>query len=301
MLAEEFSLLPSRRGDAIIKVAEDREAHRLNICGTNHAFDKLAHVLDTDALMGQPLDLILNDTARQVLGEAEDMADALRRMRELKLLLGDEETQGLQVKIVQAPPENGRYAYFVVLRDAEAEITQRSQYRQLLQANLKGHEDIDQESTLPNAQAFLKDFELVQHQVRSKQMRACLAVLQIDPYEAALQAYGDAIRPVISRHVASIHRMHMREYDSMARLDANLYGLLLLDAGAEEARIALNRLRSTIQARPVEAEGEVQLALTISVGFMEMPATARAESLIKRCAKAMEHAAAEGGNLLKIV
>lgn len=300
MFAEEFSLLPSRRGDAIIKVAERTDPRVMEICGTNHAFDKLARPMDTDALMGQPLSSILGSETKAILEDVEDKAEGLKRLREFKLLLNGQESDGMDIKVVQAPPENDCFAYFIVLRDAESELVRRRQSQGLVFANLKGHEDIDEESSLPNRASFMKDLEMIQHQVRSGRVQACMALLQYDHYDAIIKGYGEALRPALAKHMASVYRTHMREYDSMSRLRENMYALLLLDAGPEEARIALNRLRTTMHAHPLVMGEQLQIAIGISTGFTEITGKFSPDERLKATRQAMMEAAADGGNLLKM-
>jgi diguanylate cyclase (GGDEF)-like protein len=133
---------------------------------------------------------------------------------------------------------------------------------------------------------------------RAKRYGHTLAVIltDIDHFKAVNDNYGhltgDEVLRVVSRRLEGC----LRETDILGRYGGEEFLIVLPETDVAGAQILAERLRSTMEAEPVEHDGET-LSITISLGLTEISTnSASYETLISEADSALYHSKAAGRN-----
>lgn len=105
---------------------------------------------------------------------------------------------------------------------------------------------------------------------------AVLLYLDMDGFKAVNDTYGHAAGDAALVHVASLMLKSMRESDAVGRLGGDEFGLLMLNAGADEGRDKAQRLNTAMRDEGFEWEGQT-VALGGSFGIRAFAGQADAE------------------------
>ncbi|MCA9123126.1 MAG: diguanylate cyclase [Planctomycetales bacterium] len=126
---------------------------------------------------------------------------------------------------------------------------------------------------------------------------ATLSVLlvEVDKYDAILDAYGDKAREVVLRAAAQFLKAAMREMDHIARYDDHIFGLLLPGAEVTETSSVAERLRTAIARCSLPLNGE-KVTFTVSLGSAEVTENDTDATLLARAETSLEAAKRRGGN-----
>ncbi|MDA1052992.1 MAG: diguanylate cyclase [Planctomycetota bacterium] len=120
-------------------------------------------------------------------------------------------------------------------------------------------------------------------------------LVEVDKYDAILDAYGDKAREVVLRAAAQFLKAAMREMDHTARYDDHIFGLLLPGAEVTETSSVAERLRSAIARCSLPLDGQ-KVTFTVSLGAAEVAENDTDETLLSRVQLSLEAAKQSGGN-----
>jgi diguanylate cyclase (GGDEF)-like protein len=119
--------------------------------------------------------------------------------------------------------------------------------------------------------------------------RAAVMVLDLDRFKQINDALGHAVGDEVLRLVAGRLRGALRDGDTLARLGADEFGIVLPNAGVEEARAAA---RAIIQALRDPLEHELQpIDVAASIGVALHPDDGSTPERLLRCADVAMYAA----------
>ncbi|HUG68660.1 MAG TPA: diguanylate cyclase [Pirellulaceae bacterium] len=120
-------------------------------------------------------------------------------------------------------------------------------------------------------------------------------LVEVDKYDAIVEAYGDKAREVVLRATAQFLKAAMREMDHVARYDDHMFGLLLPGAEVTETSSVAERLRIAIARCSLPLNGQ-QVTFTVSLGSAEVAENDTDETLLVRAQASLDAAKKSGGN-----
>lgn len=123
----------------------------------------------------------------------------------------------------------------------------------------------DEMTGLANRRAFFERGDEVLALCRRLGRSATLAMLDVDRFKQINDTYGHAAGDAVLKNVATVLRREVRAVDLCARLGGEEFVVVLPGATAEQAVLALERVRSAIAASTVERAGQA-LRVTVSIG-----------------------------------
>lgn len=128
-----------------------------------------------------------------------------------------------------------------------------------------------------------------------------LAMIDVDSFKAYNDALGHVAGDMALRELAAVMRKHLRVSDMLARYGGEEFGLVMVNASRDEAYLAIDRLRETVEAYGFPDEEVLPGGqLTISAGIAICPDDARDfETLVERADEALYAAKRHGRNRVR--
>jgi diguanylate cyclase (GGDEF)-like protein len=123
--------------------------------------------------------------------------------------------------------------------------------------------------------------DLLEHELLQRARRVVVGFVDLDGFKRVNDEHGHARGDEILRTMADAARIALRRGDVVARLGGDEFGLLLVDASADEAQAAIDRLRSTFE------ELTAPFGASFSAGLAIAEAGATAEELLRIADEAM--------------
>lgn len=126
---------------------------------------------------------------------------------------------------------------------------------------------------------------------------ACVSVLlvEVDQFAQLCAQHGAAAGEVVHQATTGVLRAALRDMDHVVRLEAQLYGILLPGADAQQAGMLAERIRRAVDRRTAATDGS-SLAFTVSIGLAQIAGNEGGEGLMQRASAALESARNSGGN-----
>lgn len=93
-----------------------------------------------------------------------------------------------------------------------------------------------------------------------------LIMLDLDHFKSINDSHGHGVGDDVLRHVAEIIKATIRPSDVLGRLGGEEFGILLTETGAEDARIAAERIRHAIATSPLVVSPALSISVTASLG-----------------------------------
>lgn len=150
----------------------------------------------------------------------------------------------------------------------------------------------DQLTLLRNSRGFYEDAVLLLSLCRRTRRPLTVAYVDLDNFKAINDTHGHQAGDALLREVAGAIRTSVRPSDLCARLGGDEFAVLLPELREQEAAVALERIRITVNAAVGPASG-----VTASIGaatFLVAPNDVG--TLIRRADTVMYAAKARGGN-----
>jgi diguanylate cyclase (GGDEF)-like protein len=128
--------------------------------------------------------------------------------------------------------------------------------------------------------------------------QCALAMIDVDDFKNYNDTLGHVAGDRVLERLGSVFEEHMRVSDVVARYGGEEFGLIMMNAGKEEALEGAERLRRRVEVHPFGSE-EIQPSgdLTISVGVACCPEDAESyEELVQKADEALYAAKRRGKN-----
>jgi two-component system cell cycle response regulator len=124
-----------------------------------------------------------------------------------------------------------------------------------------------------------------------------LVVVDIDNFKSINDTYGHEAGDRVLRQFAARFRRNTRSIDLACRFGGEEFVIVMPDSGLEPARQMGERLRECIAAEPFQADGEIWITVTVSVGVatLDQP-QGSLEALFRRADRALYVAKRSGRN-----
>lgn len=175
---------------------------------------------------------------------------------------------------------------------SQTDITQRKITEDALRDSLTR----DPLTELPNRALFLDRLDQALLKQRHQESQVTVVLLDIDGFKALNEKYGHATGDDILREVARRILGSLRQTDTLARLGNDEFALLLQDIGGQQqAQVALERIKSVLDA-PISL-GQHSLDLSYSIGIKHVQqGETRADEMLISAENALHQAKHQGGN-----
>lgn len=175
-----------------------------------------------------------------------------------------------------------------------SDITQREE----LTARLSRMARTDDLTGLPNRRAFLERLGSDGERHRRHRHVYSVAIADLDHFKAINDAWGHEAGDAALVHVATLWSDCLRSSDLLARYGGEEFTLLLANPAAE-SRLLVERMRSTLEARPLVWKG-VEIPMTASFGLAtDESLTLSSDELIRRADEALYRAKEAGRNRIE--
>lgn len=177
-------------------------------------------------------------------------------------------------------------------------VVDQSMYHTLehVQKSLSFARNHDSLTKLINRDTFIDQVNRALRHSQLKLSQHAVLYLNIDQFKLVNQVYdrisGDQVLLEFAKLLAQMHG----KKSSSARLDADEFGVLLLDRSIEQAVQIAERIRRDIEASSMEIEGE-NVSFTVSIGVASiLEHSPGVEAVMDAARSAMQHAKRQGRN-----
>jgi diguanylate cyclase (GGDEF)-like protein len=134
-----------------------------------------------------------------------------------------------------------------------------------------------------------------------------MAMLDVDRFKSVNDTHGHRAGDMVLSHLGSLVVASVRATDVVARYGGEEFAILMIQAGAEEARVVCGRLRERIAAHSFlfsedeTRSREVTISVTVSIGVAELsPKPDRLETLLGRADAALYAAKNAGRDRVRV-
>ena len=182
------------------------------------------------------------------------------------------------------------------LTELECRLLQETELRKRLEAALEFHVEKESLTELATSRYFTTRAELAVARAKRTQAPISLLLVSIDGFKALAEGLGPVGVDDVLRRLARICREAVRDVDLPARLDDEVFAILLEDANADGACIVVDRIRRKVAETEVWGDDR---SIDVSVGFGVIEMNARCHffnDAIKWGREALEFALSQGPN-----
>jgi diguanylate cyclase (GGDEF)-like protein len=200
---------------------------------------------------------------------------------------------------VTAPGGGAQIGRIVVLRDVTRERAAERAGKQL-QASLAELTPYDPLTGLLNARRFGE--ELDREHGRSTRAWDSYAVLwvDVDGMAAINEQFGVPIGDEVLEKVAGGLKSCLREYDAVARLDGDAFGVLLPGADVVAAEAVAARMLRAVADQPLELEGDRRVTVSVGAAVWVPPSGETGQDVARRARTALDASKSRGAGQMEI-
>lgn len=126
----------------------------------------------------------------------------------------------------------------------------------------------DELTGLPNRRAVIAYAEDLMNQVRSRDGRLSVLMIDVDRFKQVNDTHGHAVGDEVLRHLAQMLPTGLRSRDRLGRLGGEEFVVILPDATVDQAVQVAERMREAIQNTAARTSAG-ELRLTISIGVSQ--------------------------------
>ena len=158
---------------------------------------------------------------------------------------------------------------------------------------------VDEVTKIPNRRHFIEAAEAELNRCWRSGNQAALLLLTFDSYPLINKSQGHEASKVALRHLASLIRDTLREYDIFGRLNTQEFAVFLGDSDAELISKITERIKSLIANTPL-LWNDHAIPIEISVGVSLRPCDTPMEQLLKEAGNALATAQKKGCNRVEM-
>lgn len=176
--------------------------------------------------------------------------------------------------------------------DAESELATVSEELSGLKERFSSVTTLDELTGCYN-EAHFKDV-LIQHRAMSERgsYYFTIAILQVDQFAEIVEKHGLGSGNETLQLFSRIVKAALREVDVIARMDGDIFALVLSGATEEDAVMIINRISQLISQIKIKDDEDMQV--TASGGITSFHGTEDVDELIANASKALEFAVESG-------
>jgi len=141
-------------------------------------------------------------------------------------------------------------------------------------------------------------FEVAERELRLSERNGkalSLLLMDLDHFKEVNDRYGHSAGDHALREFVDAVRTELREYDLLARLGGEEFGILLTDTHALQADAIAERVRETVAQRQIRAD-DVTFSVTVSIGVARLQPSDGVEEALRKADRALYQAKEAGRN-----
>ena len=171
--------------------------------------------------------------------------------------------------------------------------------RRLAKAFRAALAELDPLTGVQNRQSMLAELERERSRSRRAGHPSCLALGDLDHFKRINDTHGHVVGDQVLAAAAEIFLSGLRPYDALFRYGGEEFLFCLPETNAQQAALALERLRERLDSAPLPIAGK-SLAITASFGIAQMADKISIEETIARADTALYQAKNLGRNRIEI-
>ncbi|MGK7294193.1 MAG: diguanylate cyclase [Candidatus Wenzhouxiangella sp. M2_3B_020] len=152
----------------------------------------------------------------------------------------------------------------------------------------------------PNRAAIFSEFENLLDYRSAEGGRVSIALMDVDHFKRINDRYGHQVGDKVLVELSETLKEAIRQGDAIGRVGGEEFLLLLPDAGLDEARGILERIRQRVESMSIRSENGEAVSVTISVGVAEAGGDDDVDRVYSRADKALYRAKEAGRNRIKV-
>lgn len=240
-----------------------------------------------------------------VLGEVRELSENVAQasdLSELRVHVGrqlesiDRHLQAFRER------EAERVAHYQARADRmRAKVEQLEHETRHLQASLQREQvnaSTDPLTGIPNRLAYEQRIALEYRRWKRFGRPLSLAVWDIDSFKQINDRFGHRVGDRVIRAVGRLLASHVRETDFVARYGGEEFIAVLVDAGAEAALVATEKMRAALMG--LHIDGDAAFAVTASCGIAEFASGDDPDAVFERADRALYRAKERGRNCCEV-
>jgi diguanylate cyclase (GGDEF)-like protein len=186
-----------------------------------------------------------------------------------------------------------------VARDVTRERSAERRAHQLLQ-RLEAITAIDALTQLPNKRRFFEELEREHGRAARAWDSYAILRIDVDGLRAVNDEIGQPRGDEVLEQVAARLRDGRREYDLLARLEADEFIVLLPGADVHAARVVGQRMSNAVAKAPIELGDPRPITVSIGAAVWVPPSGETGADVVKRAGEALNAAKAKGPGEIRI-
>lgn len=271
------ALSVSRQHDAVIAVEQNNSSKNIKIEGINLAAEKLLGHPHNE-MTGQLLTDILPEHIKESIesfveydNNSADLANVLNHMPHFSIIdkKGHIVPVSLKVFYIMANSANSPRFELLIRDHSRIELINR----------IIKESPVTPSLDIPNTEGSEFIINEIISYTQNHMLEASFATIAIDQIDTLTDPQKEVILPSLRNQL----NRYCRQEDTLTYLDNNIFGLFLLDCGANNATIPLERLRSHVESTPLQLEDGTELSVTISTSYIEINPEMLAHIHVQTC------------------
>jgi diguanylate cyclase (GGDEF)-like protein len=193
----------------------------------------------------------LDDAAAQALAYQTVQQQLLTRKMEAEALGKQNNILRLQRTLDARAAETSRLSILLLLLALASIVLwlYRLKRSQMRFKRLSHHDSL---TGIFNHQHFIHEADRVLRLLEKKLSPACLVAIDLDHFKQVNDTYGHATGDAVLRRTVTLCQQQLRPTDVFGRLGGEEFGILLHDCSREQGMEVANRIRTAIEAAPME-------------------------------------------------
>ncbi|MBB5320729.1 diguanylate cyclase [Marinobacter oulmenensis] len=168
------------------------------------------------------------------------------------------------------------------------------------QAELRRQATTDPLTRLYNRRYFMDEAEHLRSLALQDRVRLCVLAIDADRFKTINDSHGHQVGDRVLVKLADLLRAQSRTTDLLARLGGEEFVILLPGCEEGEAVVVAEKLRKAVEATDIEADSDVSLRFTISVGVASLTHGVALDVLLHRADQALYQAKRSGRNRVSV-
>jgi diguanylate cyclase (GGDEF)-like protein len=155
---------------------------------------------------------------------------------------------------------------------------------------------VDALTKLFNRRHFDRALETEIARAQRYELDMCLVMVDVDFFKRINDTYGHIVGDEVLCHVAEVLQAQARKSDVVARFGGEEFALILPETSHSDAGAVAERMRRTLESRPVAFGDDVMVHVTASLGYTSLQAQDTPRSVLERADTALYRAKDTGRN-----
>ena len=262
----------ARRGEGVLLVLQNNQDKTLIISSMNEVLETMLGY-DKGEVLHRRVETILGEREAKAIEDdleyeehAPDFGDIFSRIREVRFRrrMGDEIRVNCTITRLVS---QGANACFQVVIPNEHERVVSTKLSEFIALNLKGHEELDPATGLPNHKTAREFLPLLKNYFSESNVSIVFAMMRMDRHEKSVARYGREACVQLLMHVYQVCRSTFRAEDLIFALSDSTLGIVLFDISHESARVVFNRLRWKVRNHRIVFGGKSDFSISTCIGF----------------------------------